>query len=258
MLTREELFELSRATGLKPYQQEKHYVQTLALRFIYGEIAGELIFKGGTALWFFHGLNRFSNDLDFTLVGKVDFRSLMEHLKGSFELLNFPLTMKKVKDDEVSFSFRIGVEGPLFTKEIERCFVGFEISKRERVIEAPQTIEADPPYHDVLPFTVPVMELEEICAEKVRAILTRNYARDLYDLWFLLRKKRVGIRRNLVDDKLSYYGKKFATGEFKGKLEERGDYWKSELKPLILGTLPDFRTVEREVLAAVSKNQGRR
>jgi len=258
MLTGEELIELSRATGLKPYQQEKHYVQTLALRFIYGETATELVFKGGTALWFFHGLNRFSNDLDFTLVGKVDFERLMERLRRDFELLNFPLTMKKVKDDEISFSFRIGVEGPLFTREIERCFVGFEISKRERVIETPQTIEADPPYPDVLPFTVPAMRLEEICAEKVRAILTRNYARDLYDLWFLLGKKRVGVRRDLVDEKLSYYGKKFAMEEFEGKLEERRGYWKSELKPLIFGTLPDFQTVKREVLAATSKNRMRR
>ena len=258
MLTGEELLELSKATGLKPYQQEKHYVQTLALRFIYSEIATELIFKGGTALWFFHGLNRFSNDLDFTLVGEVNFGSLMERLRRDFELLNFPLTMKKVKDDEISFSFRMGVEGPLFTKEIERCFVGFEISKKERVIEASQAIEVDPPYPDILPFTVPVMRLEEICAEKVRAILTRNYARDLYDLWFLLGKKRVRMRRDLVDEKLNHYGKKFVMGEFKEKLEERGGYWESELKPLILGTLPDFQTVEREVLAAILKNQRRR
>lgn len=256
MLTREELIEISRATGLKPYQQEKHYVQTLALRFIYSEIATELVFKGGTALWFFHGLNRFSNDLDFTLVGEVDLDGLMERLRRNFELLNFPLTAKKVKDDEISFSFRIGVEGPLFTREIERCFVGFEISKRERVIESPQTIEVDPPYPDVLPFTVPVMGLEEICAEKVRAVLTRNYARDLYDLWFLLRKKRVRVRRDLVDEKLRYYGKKFTLEEFREKLEERRRYWESELRPLIFGTLPDFKTIEREALAAVPKNQG--
>ncbi|MGQ9787930.1 MAG: nucleotidyl transferase AbiEii/AbiGii toxin family protein [Candidatus Hadarchaeaceae archaeon] len=255
MLTKEELIEISKATGLKPHQQEKHYVQTLALRFIYSEIGTELIFKGGTALWFFHGLNRFSNDLDFTLVEEVNLDVLVKRLRVNFELLNFSLTVKKVKDDETSFSFRIGVEGPLFTKEIERCFVSFEISKRERVIESPQTIEVDPPYPDVLPFTVPVMGLEEISAENVRAILTRNYARDLYDLWFLVRKKRVEVRRDLVGEKLRYYGKKFAMGEFREKLEERKGYWESELKPLILGTLPDFKTVEREVLVAISKSQ---
>lgn len=66
------------------------------------------------------------------------------------------------------------MEGPLFTREIERCFVGFEISKGERVLREPKWVEFDPPYPDVLPFTVWVMDLEEICAEKIRSILTRN------------------------------------------------------------------------------------
>jgi predicted nucleotidyltransferase component of viral defense system len=250
MLTREELIEISRATGLKPFQQEKHYVQTLALRLIYSEIATELVFRGGTALWFFHGLNRFSNDLDFTVTGEVDLERLMENVRRGFAALNFPIHVKKTGDDRVSFSFRIGVEGPLFTREIERCFVGFEISRRERVIKAPRTVEVDPPYPDILPFTVFVMDPEEICAEKVRAILTRNYARDLYDLWFLLRKN-VRARKDLVDEKLSYYGKKFEIGEFRQRLEKMEEYWESELKPLILGRLPDFKTVEREVLAGL-------
>jgi hypothetical protein len=250
MLTREELIEISRATGLKPFQQEKHYVQTLALRLIYSEVATELVFKGGTALWFFHGLNRFSNDLDFTISGKVDLKQLMEDVRKGFAALNFPIDVKKTSDDEVSFSFRIGVEGPLFTREIERCFVGFEMSRREKVIKTPRTVEVDPPYPDILPFTVLVMDLEEICAEKVRAILTRNYSRDLYDLWFLLRK-HVRVRKDLVDEKLNYYGKKFEMGEFRRKLEERGGYWESELKPLILGRLPDFKTVKEEVLAGL-------
>jgi len=252
MLTRDELIEISRATGLKPFQQEKHYIQTIALRLIYSEVATELVFKGGTALWFFHGLNRFSNDLDFTLAGKIDLDKLMEHLKRGFQILNFPIQVRKTKDDEISFSFKIGVEGPLFTREIERCFVGFEISKRERVLKKPKAVEFDPPYPDVLPFTVWVMDLEEICAEKIRSILTRNYARDLYDLWFLL-KKQVNVRKELIDEKLKYYGKKFDEGELRRLIERRGEYWKSELEPLIIGRLPDFEVVKHEVLAWLEK-----
>jgi predicted nucleotidyltransferase component of viral defense system len=252
MLTRDELIEISRATGLKPFQQEKHYVQTLALRLVYSEVGTELVFKGGTALWFFYGLNRFSNDLDFTLAGKVDFDRLMERVRRGFEILNFPIQVRKLKDDEISFSFKIGVEGPLFTREIERCFVGFEISKRERVLRKPKVVEFDPPYPDVLPFTVWVMDLEEICAEKIRFILTRNYARDLYDLWFLL-KKQVNVSRELVDEKLKYYEKVFDEDELKKQIERRGEYWRSELEPLLLGRLPDFETVKQEVLAVLER-----
>jgi predicted nucleotidyltransferase component of viral defense system len=252
MLTRDELLEISRATGLKPFQQEKHYVQTIALRLIYSEVGTELVFKGGTALWFFHGLNRFSNDLDFTLAGRIDLDRLMEHVRKGFEVLNFPTQARKAKDDGISFSFRIWVEGPLFTREIERCFVGFEISKREKVLKEPKAVEFDPPYPDVLPFTVWVMDLEEICAEKIRSILTRNYARDLYDLWFLL-KKQVNVRRELVDEKLKYYEKEFDEGELRRLIERRGEYWRSELEPLVLGRLPDFETIKQEVLNGLER-----
>jgi len=54
-------------------------------------VGTELVFKGGTALWFFYGLNRFSNDLDFTLAGKVDLDRLMERVRRGFEILNFPI-----------------------------------------------------------------------------------------------------------------------------------------------------------------------
>ena len=85
-----------------------------------------------------------------------------------------------MKDDRISFSFRIGAKGPLYTKEIERCFVRIEISKRESVIKKLDVLEYDALYTDILPFFVLVMQREEILAEKVRAVLTRNRARDVY------------------------------------------------------------------------------
>ena len=48
MMSRAELVEMARATGLKPHQQEKHYVQSLALRSVYSRASP--VFKGGTAL----------------------------------------------------------------------------------------------------------------------------------------------------------------------------------------------------------------
>jgi len=43
------------------------------------------------------------------------------------------------------------------------------------------------PYIDIPPFSIRVLKLEEIIAEKIHALLKRNNARDLYDLFFLLR-----------------------------------------------------------------------
>ena len=51
--------------------QNKHKLymaQILNLIFNDKELANNLAFKGGTSLMFFHGLNRFSTDLDFNLL----------------------------------------------------------------------------------------------------------------------------------------------------------------------------------------------
>ena len=45
---------------------------------------------------------------------------------------------------------------------------------------------------------------EEILAEKVRAILTRQQGRDIYDLWYLL-SQNTQLDTHLVKEKLNYY-----------------------------------------------------
>jgi predicted nucleotidyltransferase component of viral defense system len=46
--------------------------QLLLKIFSDGELSAQLIFKGGTALMLFHGLNRFSTDLDFDIRNEID------------------------------------------------------------------------------------------------------------------------------------------------------------------------------------------
>ena len=83
-------------------------------------------------------------------------------------------------------------------------------------------------------------------AEKVRAILTRNRARDIYDLWFLLRK---GTRfdLSLINEKLRYYERVFEKDMFLERIRGKEDYWKSELNPLVIGRLPRFEVVYKAV-----------
>lgn len=249
MILKEDLIRLAKLNGLKVFQQEKHYIQTLVLRSIYAT-TNELAFKGGTSLWFFHGLNRFSEDLDFTFMLRKGKRKRLRNLpmavKKDLEVYGIDSEIQILNDGEISFSFRVGAKGPLFTKEIERSFVRVEISKREEVKKKPDVIELDANYTDILPFFVVMMNTEEIMAEKVRAILTRNRARDIYDLWFLLRK---GIRfdLSLANEKLRYYDKVFEKDVCIERIKGKEDYWQSELKPLVIGTLPRFEEVYKAV-----------
>lgn len=246
MIDRETLTRIAKLTGLKPFQQEKNYVQTMLLRSIYSKVSREMVFKGGTALAFFHGLNRFSEDLDFTLKEHFNLGSLMEEIGRDLEVLNMGAVLKIIEDNPSSFSFRVGVEGPLFTREIERCFVRVEISRREKVLRKVEIKELRPVYPDILPFYVTIMSLEEILAEKVRALTWRGKARDLYDLWFLL-KTGVKIDLELVNKKLSYYKKEFNLKEFMENIKRIRTTWEQELGPVIVGSLPDFEIVEKDL-----------
>jgi len=244
MIDRETLIRIAKFTGMKPFQQEKHYIQLLILRSIYSFVSRELVFKGGTALSLFYDLNRFSEDLDFTLRENFDFKGLVSEVSKDLEAFGVRNNVKIMEDNPSSFSFRIGAEGPLFTKEIERCFVRVEISKREEVIKEVEVKELKPIYADISPFLVTVMNAEEILAEKIRALFHRAKARDLYDVWFLL-QKGVKIDVELVNKKLSYYKMKFDKEKFIEKVSSLEKSWISELQPVIIGNLPDFHAVKR-------------
>ncbi|MCK4614698.1 MAG: nucleotidyl transferase AbiEii/AbiGii toxin family protein [Thermoplasmata archaeon] len=245
MITKEELIRISRITGMKAHQQEKHYVQTLALRSLYSKFSPA--FKGGTALMFIHGLNRFSEDLDFTVMENLDGRDILKTVIGDLNYIGVSAVSKIISDGDVSFSFRIGAEGPLFTREIERCYIRMELSRREKVTLVPKSVFIECPYPDILPFSVNVMDTKEIMAEKVRAILTRNRARDVYDLWYLIKDKEPP-DQVLVNAKLEYYNRKFDVEELKQSIEAKGDIWKAELAPILFGPLPDFHRVRDTIM----------
>lgn len=253
MIAKEDLTRIARMSGMKPHQQEKHYIQTQIIRSIYS-MQGP-VFKGGTALMFRFGLDRFSEDLDFTNTGEKDPDDLMEVIREDLGYLGIETNLKVVTDNDISLSFRIGAEGPLFQREIERCYVRIEVSRRESILLEPETFFMNPQYPDVLPFSIIIMDREEIMAEKVRTILARNKARDVYDLWFLITERRKGggsMSREedmitMINNKLDYCNQTFKPAEFHEKLREKEDLWKAELDPIIFGQLPEFKDVMKAI-----------
>ncbi|EFD92374.1 MAG: hypothetical protein BJBARM5_0891 [Candidatus Parvarchaeum acidophilus ARMAN-5] len=66
-------------------QLEKSYLQTLLLYELYARFEKSLVFKGGTALKFFYGLNRFSEDLDFTYNGGYETANLINSIESAIK-----------------------------------------------------------------------------------------------------------------------------------------------------------------------------
>jgi predicted nucleotidyltransferase component of viral defense system len=250
MIDKETLIRVSKFTGMKPFQQEKNYIQLLILKSIYSTCSRELVFKGGTALTFFYNLNRFSEDLDFTLTESFNLKNLVSEVGKDLEAFGVRNNIIILEDNSNSFSFRIGAEGPLFTKEIERCFVRVEISKREKLIKEVDIKELKPIYVDISPFLVTVMNVEEILSEKIRALLHRVKSKDLYDVWFLL-KNGTKFDIDLINKKLSYYEKVFDKNEFITKISSLEKSWSNELKPIIMGNLPEFSAVKNFVTKSI-------
>ncbi len=245
MISREELKEIARFEKLKIWQEEKKYVQIAVLNSIYSHLSNELIFKGGTALFLAYSWKRFSQDLDFTSNNRLNFRKLPKIIARDLELLGMENDVKIIKEGKVSFSFRISVKGPLYTKEIEKCHVKIEISKRENVLLGYQTKKIFHNFPDLPEVFVPVMKLQEIGAEKVRAILTRDEPKDLVDLYFIISKVKIPL--TLINEKLKFYKTKFTKRKFKERvLLLLRDLEK--VKPLFIGDFPDLDNIKKSII----------
>ncbi len=248
MLGYSELLKIASLRRMEPWQEERRYVQALVIYSLSGQ---EIVMKGGTYLWLFHGLNRFSEDLDFTLYGNV-LPDLPETTVETMRLFGLNAKHRTVKNDRYTFSFRIEAQGPLYSATGSACYVYVEISKREKPLTRPVAVTLDEPLYEIPVVSLLGMSLEEVLAEKVRAVISRNTARDLYDLWFLLHRLEVSVQINLINSKLSFYNKTFSLDRFMEKVRSYSGTWKGELEPLIFGALPPFDEVVRDVHAAVA------
>ncbi|MCD6410006.1 MAG: nucleotidyl transferase AbiEii/AbiGii toxin family protein [Candidatus Verstraetearchaeota archaeon] len=212
-----------------------------------------LVFKGGSYLWLFHGLNRFSEDLDFTALEPVK-SGIASNIRDTLELFGVANHVDVIKDDKYTLTLRIAAQGPLYTSPKDLCFVYVEISRREKVLEEPITVKLEE-YRYGVPLTFLYgMSLAEEIGEKIRALYSRKFARDLYDLHFLLCSLRISVNIDLINRKLSFYGLKFRVDEFLKHLKGVEEYWEKELKPIVLGPLPSFNEVFKGVEDVLRKS----
>jgi len=248
MITKEEMGKIAGAKRLSVESCEKDYLLELVLFSICSEFGDALIFKGGTALYKLYSLNRFSEDLDFTLnKRKFDFEKMARKIILSLERLGIEGKVKEFSKYRNEVNIRFIFYGPLYRGSRESMvFVSINISLRERVLGFEKEIFI-PSYKEIPSFDIFVMEPKEILAEKVRAIYSRNKPRDVYDLWFLL-KRGEAIDFKLIEKKLKIVGIKFSQKDFLKKIHEKENLWERDLEHMIIGNLPDFKTVEKEIL----------
>jgi hypothetical protein len=251
MLGPDEINEIARLKRLMPASAERDYLQELLLFSIYSKVGPELVFKGGTCLYKLYKLSRFSEDLDFTLTKRIDIDEAVKEAIRKLRFLGVSGHVKEVKKSSREINFRLLFRGPLYRGGRQGlCFIPLNINLRERVILPPERAAISPIYREIPSFTVFSMRAEEILAEKVRAILTRDKPRDIYDLWFLLEK---GIQPDLklVNRKIAAHRMRFNPEKFAKRIDEMAKLWRIDLKNLVIGDLPEFELVKSVLIEKI-------
>lgn len=256
MISIDDLRKIARLKGLtNTSYAEKDYILDVALLSISRNTKDELVFKGGTCLYKFYKMNRFSEDIDFTLIKEIDVDGLLKKIVSDMALFGIESEAKDRKTVVNSIMARLKAKGPLYKGTIQSLSsIRVDINMKSSVDLGPTTASYNSLYPDVPHFSLLIMQEGELLAEKVRAVMTRTKARDLYDLWFLVEQKGVTFDKELVEKKLRYYAEKWNFGKFSKRFEAFSEAtWERELKPLVLGRAPDFETVRRSILKKVSK-----
>lgn len=232
MIDKETLQDLAKELKIDYFTVSREYLQLLFLKYFYSQKESEKVyFKGGTALRFLFGSFRFSEDLDFT--------SLLTKSKLKI-LINKTLQDLKKEAGEISFqeekTIADAFTGRIFQKIKEFNFpltIRLDFSLREKpILTESSYLETVFP---IGPFPqVSHLKIEELMAEKIRAILTRNKGRDIFDFYFLL-SKQVPIDWKLVNKKMALYQK---TADSNQLIKAINDFSQEEIKNDLTKFLP--------------------
>ncbi len=218
MLDKDSAQDLSRELRIDLFTVYREYLQLLFLKYFYNQKESQKIyFKGGTALRFLYDSFRFSEDLDFTsLISEKRLKGLIDKSLRKLNKEATGISFKRMESIGESFSGKIRLE----LSELKfPLTIRLDFSMREKPVLGGESsyIETNFPVGPY-PF-VSHLKIEELLAEKVRAILTRSRGRDIFDIWFLFSKK-VLLDWKLVNNKMALYKKKTGKKELIKAVEE--------------------------------------
>ncbi|MEI7890947.1 MAG: nucleotidyl transferase AbiEii/AbiGii toxin family protein [bacterium] len=186
-LTRRELEVINRQNLNYPLAiAEKDYLLALVSKIVYeSALKDKLLFKGGTALHHCYlDQMRFSEDLDFT---SLDKNITLEEVKKIFEPYDFLEVRKEYTSNATIKLERLTYNGPLRQPNSLKL----EIDFIQNVVLPAKELE----YKNVwkVDTKVSVMDIREICAEKIRASSERVRYRDFYDLFQIMKNHKLDL-----------------------------------------------------------------
>ena len=239
MISIDELKKIKEIRKTNLYYAEKEYLQYIFLNSI-SKYAEDFVFKGGTCLRIVYEFERASEDLDFNTnltINKI--KKIVKNFLKHFELLNIDYEIYSEKEFEGNYRVEIRFKGLLFTGHKRTTnTIKIDFSKRKTFTKEAQIVKKL--FSDVPPFTIITMGKEELLAEKFRALCMRKQARDLYDVWMLI-KMKIPINKKILNKKL----KEDNILKFKLNLPQKKEY-QNDLK-LLVNNIPKYEQVTKDI-----------
>lgn len=173
----------------------------------------EAAFYGGTALRILYGLDRYSEDMDFSLLKPYpgfNFEKYGESLKREIESFGFSVSFEprnRNKDNPIASAFlKSNTFSELISIQAPENVV--KIVPKGQILKIKIEVDTDPPpcfetemkFHlSPIPFSVRTYSLPDLFAGKIHAVLCRRWkrrtkGRDWYDLiWYVSRGTMVNL-----------------------------------------------------------------
>lgn len=255
MIPEREIREKARENGVPETTIERDYAQNCLLNY-FSNIP--MVLKGGTGVRKTYIENyRFSDDLDFTLLEDTNKENLKTQIvnavrdakeESEIEFGDEIVLEENPNGYEVVVYFRIlrGAGNPLRIK--------LDVTKpeKEMILLPIQKRKIIHPYSDECKANISVYSLEEITAEKIRALFERVRPRDLYDVWNLWRKVNIKKVLHILQEKCNFKGVKIDTQSLINRKDDFEHAWENSLKHQ-LKELPDFDQTFIELLETINE-----
>lgn len=250
---------------------EKDFVISVILLLIhelpeFSRYSDKMVFRGGTCIKkvFYPDETRFSEDLDFMGLTLEESKSFLEATNG---LIGRNLGVTTFDRTETEYENARGLDFVLYYTSVlqQRNHITFNLSTSSPIEQSSRMKVRVAPYFSESP-TVLALGINEILAEKMRALLQRRQPRDVFDVWFLIEKKGIKLDMNLLRKKLqrSYdaapFGNKKAAGSYtmssiaskiRQSVTERA--WNNELGGLIMRPRPERKVAIDSVCQILSR-----
>lgn len=231
----------------------REYVQHLFLTELYQLPGSEkLLFKGGTALRIIYNSPRFSEDLDFSLVGVPDneiqsfVESLFINVLAKLESIGIKIEISNKSVATVGGYFGLAT---LNIEGYSPINIEINVSSREKNdIQG----EVDSITNNFVPtYTLYHLPQKKLVDEKIfGALIERKKPRDYYDLYFMMRK---GMLSGEQKKRLSTVAQKIISGSKQISFQnELGTFLPAD-QQIIIREFP--QTLEREMRNQLSFNQ---